>query len=127
MRPSDLLVPVPFEWVSRYAAQATREGAVVKPTKRTTLYFSLAGREGFIGLIELRAGVFRPKAAYVFPEWRGFGFGAQMMDGAIDYAELHGAKTILVISLRPRFFDARGFTRVRPGISPGSWHLRKDY
>lgn len=124
------LTLVDYEYVMQYASAAAKEKVSVKPTKSPTLWFTdhdkPMKRHGFCGLIKIKPEAWRIKGVYVFPEYRGFGYGEAMTLALMDAAVELGAKSIEAIALNPAFYERHGYTIVAK-IREGSWRVCKHY
>ena len=64
-------------------------------------------------LVELNKKICRLKGGVVFEEWRGYGYGEQLLQHRIDVATKQNYEKIEVYSRHPKWFLKNGFVERR--------------
>lgn len=83
----------------------------IKPNPRARWFWHVED-VGFCAIHYLANGGRRLKAVYVFPEWRGFGYGRDMVDARIEICRADPAsRWIDTFALAESMYLARGFER----------------
>lgn len=109
--PERLIQEVRYEEaMARFRALLVAERLPVKPVASARWYVS----EVAVGaLVVASASLGRIKATAVQPEWRGFGYGEDMLWHLVEQAQSLGLRRMEVYSRFPGWFARNGFEVVR--------------
>jgi ribosomal protein S18 acetylase RimI-like enzyme len=114
---------ISYDAVVPFMAIAAKEKVSLQPTAGRTIWYETAAKECFGGLLNFGPRAWRIRGIFTHPEYRGLGFGTKLTDELIEIAKTRlGARVIEVIALNPKFYEDRGFRKLRE-IRPGSWRL----
>lgn len=111
-----------YEDVRHLASAGAREGVSIKPS-RNTVWFALYSRNDVVvgcGALLLRPDVVRLKALYVKPQYRGGGWGRELIRVRLEWDPSRPAE---LCTRTPELWEKRGFERLRRDHK-GSWWVR---
>ncbi len=116
-----------FADIQHFASRAAKERVSITDTRDTRWHaaYDEAGNIVGCGAVMFTRQTARLKAYFIEPSMRGSGLGSALVQKGIDTALDNPAiNTIEVFSVNPKFFLAKGFTRLKD-IRDGVTHLIK--